>query len=434
MPRPSTALVLFDIPGRRYGGVRVNSPSKNQSFRILYTDDEGRPRERTKVGKDRAVAEAEVIARDLAARQHTFRVNNPNLADIMAYYAEGPGRPKRWTSEKSARRPKAIARRIFTAQDLNRPAADYCGADGPQLLQTILDRAARAGCAPGSSEYAKAGGLLKTLFDVAARDNLVALPYGNPAQHLRYRLHEFHASPDPQLLTVNYVGPELRPSTDRVLEFIEATREMFGDREALYIQVLAFAGLRPGEANALTHAQLRGDHPGIRVDHQVLELTAGEARASGGSTQQFRPPKWGQIRNAFCPDPVLDALRELPPVHTPGIPTQVLFPSRQGGLRWQSNWKRDVFTQVAQRVDWPYNTVQMRGRAERHWVWPAYGFRHHYANYLLKDLQMPLVAVARFMGHRDVRVTERMYLKTELADLDVAQRAYDAWAMARRSA
>ena len=432
MPRPSTAITAFTIPGRRYGGVRVNRPSKNDSYRILFTDDDGHPRERTRVGLASAEQAAEAIARELAARQHTGRLNNPSLGDLLAHYAEGSGRPKRWTSEKSARRPKAIARRIFTADDLHRPAAAFCDPENLHLLQGILDRAATMGCHPGSSEYAKAGGLLKTIFDVAARDDLISLPHGNPASHLRYRLHEFHSTPDPQLLTVNYVGPELRPSTDRVLEFIDATSRMFGDREALYVQVLAFAGLRPGEANALTPGQLRGDHPGIRVHQQILELTASEARASGGPTQQFRPPKWGQIRNAFCPDPILRSLRDLN--STSSASGKVLFPSPRGGLRRQGNWKRDVFIPVATHLNWPSHSVHTRGRTERHWVWPAYAFRHYYANYLLKALQMPLVAVARFMGHRDVRVTERMYLKTELADLDVAQSAYAAWEEARRGA
>ena len=64
MPRPSTAITAFTIPGRRYGGVRVNRPSKNDSYRILFTDDDGHPRERTRVGLASAEQAAEAAPAD----------------------------------------------------------------------------------------------------------------------------------------------------------------------------------------------------------------------------------------------------------------------------------------------------------------------------------------------------------------------------------
>lgn len=423
MVRPSNALIRFDIPGRRLGGVRVNQPAAGKrSYRVLWTDDNGSQRERTKPSLVEAEALAESIAIALAGNQPGDH-NDATLGDLLVYHLDGPGRSPKWTSEKSARWVAAVARRIFTEQDLTRDAHEYCSIEGRRLVQGILDRAARAGCKPGSSGYAKAGGLLKTLFDIGERDGMLTLPDGNPMQGMRYRLHHFSAAPSPELLTVNYIGPEQRPPTDRVHDFIDATRQMFGTREARYVEVLAFAGLRPGEANGLTRAQLRTDRPGLRIDQQLLELTPKEAAASGGETQQLRPPKWGQFRNAFYPQTLLDGLFELVDAQPIG-PNGVLFPTRSGALRRQGNWRRGVFIPVATRVGWPTERVVMRGRVETHWVWPVYAFRHHYANYLLKDLGLPLVSVARFMGHRDARVTERMYLKTELDDLDTADRLF----------
>lgn len=424
MARPSTALVAYDIPGRRRGGVRVLQPASGKaSYRVLWTDDAGRQRERTRTVFEGAEALAESIATDLAAQQPVRGLVDPTLGDLLIYHLDGPGRSKKWRSEKSARRPAQIARRLLAAADLAMPASRLVGPEGHAVLTAIMQRAQQRGCRPGSSEYAKAGGLLKTLLDIAERDDLLAMPAGNPMTAIPYRLHDFAADPDPRMLTVHYVGEELRPPTDRVLEFIDATEKRFGWREARYVETLAFAGTRPGEANALTVRQLRTDRPGLLIDQQVLELTAGEAVAIDGDSLPFRLPKWQRQRNAFLPPRLLNDLRTIAESHRLG-PHGVLFPSPRGQIRRQGNWRRDVFNPIAAHVGWPTQDVVVRGRQERHWVWPVYGFRHHYANYLLKDLNQPLVSVARFLGHRDVRVTERMYLKTELSDLDVAAAAH----------
>lgn len=426
MPRPSTALLVYEIPGRRFGAVRVHRPAEGKrSFRVVWTDDTGRQRERTATNVMAAEALAEQVATDLAALQPGTALSDPTLGDLLVYHLDGPGRSKKWRSEKSARRPAQIAKRILDPLDLTIPARDFVGPDGHALLTAIMTRAQQRGCRPGTSEYAKAGGLLKTLFDIAARDGLVTLGEGNPMSTVPYRLHEFAADPDPKMLTVNYVGEELRPPTDRVLDFIAATEKMYGWREARYVETLAFAGTRPGEANALTVAQLRTDRPGLLIDQQILELTASEASALDGNSQPFRLPKWQRKRNAFIPPHLLEQLHSIAAADQVGQ-FGVLFPSPSGHLRRQGNWRRDVFNPVAAHVGWPSRQVVTRGRVERHWLWPVYAFRHHYANYLLKDLDQPLVSVARFMGHRDVRVTERMYLKTELRDLDVAAAAHVA--------
>jgi integrase len=432
MPRATTALVVFDIPGRERGGVRILRPAAGKSsYRVLWTEEDGTCRERTRTNRELAEATAESVAVGLAAAVQVLPGSNPTLGDLLDYHLHGAGRPNRWTSEKSARRPAQIARRIFSEVDLARPAHDYLVPEGRLLLQDILNRAALAGCIPGGAEYEKAGALMKRLFDVAANDGLLALPAGNPMSGMRYRLQEYNADPSPQLLTVNYIGPELRPPTERVLEFIDAAERRFGAREGRYVEVLAFGGLRPGEANGLSGAQLRTDHPGILVNRQLLELTAAEARAAGGESQQFRPPKWGHLRNAAYPAPLLMKLREFAETNPSG-PKGVLFPNMScAGFRRQGNWRRDVFHPIAEYVGWPTQNVSIRGREETHWVWPVYAFRHHYANFLLKDLDVPLVKVARSMGHKDARITERMYLKTELDDLDSISSAYDTHLLGR---
>ncbi|HEX2857192.1 MAG TPA: hypothetical protein VHO26_06910 [Propionibacteriaceae bacterium] len=428
MSRPITAMAVIDIPGRRHGGVRIHQPAAGKaSHRVIWTDATGRQRELTRVGYDNALAAARDKAVELAAEvTGDDPDDDPTLGDLVDHYLNGPGRSERWTSPKSARRPAQIARRVLTLEDLDLPASGVVTDPTQAAVRAVMRRAVERGCPEGGGEYAKTGALLKTVFDVAYRDGLIDLPLGNPLDRLRYRTADYEASDSPQLSTVRYVGEEERPPTDRVLDFQAAATRMFGPAEGLFIGVLAFGGARPGEAIGLGPGQIRRDRAGLLIDRQVLELRRTEAAASGTATQVFKLPKWNLRRNAWVAPDLHERLVDLADqtIRAGGGPDSVLFPHRAGGPRWQGNWRRDVFNRVAHEIEWPHEKVFVRGRWETHWLWPVYAFRHHYANYLLKDLNQPLASVARFMGHRDMRVTERMYLKTELTDLDVATAAY----------
>ena len=433
MARATTALVDIEIPGRARGGVRVHRPAEGKaSYRVVWTDNERRQRERTfrsyQLALDAAHAPALSLASAAGQADSTPSVA-VTLGDLVDHYLFGAGRSPKWTSPKSARRPRDIARRVLTATDLALPVEQLVGRQGVPHLAAIMQRAEALGCPPGGGEYDKTGQLLNTLLTVGARDGLLDLSAGNPMTVIKYRISDYQLSDAPQLQTVRYVGEEERPSTDRVHEFIDAARHRFGNREALYFETLAFGGLRPAEANGLGPGQIREDRAGLLVDRQLMELRRVETSGTG-QTQRFALPKWGLKRNAWIAPDVHERLTELAAQvrRDSDLPPgqQVLFPAPHGGYRWQQNFRRTVFCVVAQEVGWPTVTVQTRGRAEQHYEWPLYAFRHHYANFLLKDLQQPIVAVARWMGHRDSRVTERMYLKTELADLDRASAAYDS--------
>lgn len=420
----SGPVVHFQIPGRPLGGVKVYHPGAGKrSYRVVWTEAPHAVRERTRTNRELAIELAESIAVDLASEMTPTRSADPVFAELVHYHLYGPGKSKRLTSPKSERRPITIARRILTDEHLSLPASHYTGIDGSRALQQILNRASTMGVAKGGWEYEKAGELLRTVLRVAARDGLIELPHGNPMDNLKFRRHHFTIGHGRGLRTVDHVGPEARPPTQRVHEFIDAANTMFGSREARYIEVLAFGGLRPGEANGLTVGQL-GEHAGLYIDRQLMELTPAEAERDGGPTIQVRLPKWQMKRNAFYPSVYLNKLRTLAEEESLG-PTDFLFPTARGGPRRQNNWRRDVFKPVAAHVNWPTTAVHVRGRLEQHFLWPAYSFRHHYANHLLKDLGIPLVNVAMFMGHRDSRVTELMYLKDESADLVAADAAYE---------
>lgn len=370
MSRPVTAIAVVNIPGRPHGGVRVHRPAAGKnSHRVVWTDNAGRQRELTRVGYDEALAAAQDKAVELAsevAGENLSDEEDPNLGDLLDHYLYGAGRSERWTSPKSARRPAQLARRVLTDDDLNVPGGVLVTDPSRTALTMIMRRAVERGCPEGGGEYAKTGALLKTVIDVAERDGLVDLPFGNPMDGMRYRISDYESSDAPQLMTVRYVGDEERPPTDRVLQFIDAATRRFGPIEGLFIGVLAFGGARPGEAIGLGPAQVRQDRAGLLIDRQVLELRRSEVEAGGTGTQIFKLPKWNLKRNAWV----------APDIHAQLVELSEQVIAKGGG---------DSALLFPQRVDWPRQRVFARGRWETHWTWPVYAFRHHYANFLLKD-------------------------------------------------
>ena len=425
MARPSTALTTYAIPGRARGPVRVHRPGRNKSsFRVVWTDDDGRQRERTFKSEQLAQTAAATLAHDLATSVSIQGRPAATFGHLLDHYLYGPGMSKKWRSEKSARRPRQLARRYLIPQDLEVTATDLAGPEGAAFCHLILDRVQQLGTRIGTQEYEKAGALLATVLDTAVRDGLIELPMGNPMRSIPHRMGQFSGRSDRRAANVVYVTEDLRPSTDRLTEFVHHTDRLFGELEATYVRVLAFGGLRPGEANALTPRQvLTGNHDGLQIDQQLLELTATEAAEVDGATQQFRLPKWGRIRDAWIPPELRADLLRLASERSLA-PDDVFFPAPSGSLRWQGNWRRNVFNIVATEADWPSHKVFIRNRTERHWSWPVYAFRHHYANYLLKECEVPIYLVSDYMGHRHTWITEHMYAKPQRADLDFATSAH----------
>lgn len=425
MGRPSTALAIYEIPGRQRGAVRVHRPADGKSsFRVIWTDDRGKQRERTYPARDTADNAAAAIAESLATAVRTSTPEAHTFEQVLEHHLYGDGMSPRWRSPKSVRRPRQLARRYLIAEDLAFPASALGGHEGISFCNRIMARVQALGTKPGTQEYEKAGALLSATLDVAVRGGLIQLPLGNPMRTIDYRMAHFTTKADRRSAVVEYVPEELRPSTTRVLDFVDCITNTFGEREGLYVRTMAFGGLRPGEANILTPRQvLRGDHDGLQIDQQLLELTAEEASSSDSRTQQVRLPKWGLIRDAWVPPELRVDLLEWASRHQLS-PDDVFFPSPRGQLRWQGNWRGNVFNKVAERVAWPHQFVHTRGRLEKHWLWPVYAFRHHYANYLLKECEVPIYLVSDYMGHRHTWITEHMYARPQRADLDFATAAH----------
>ena len=92
MARPITALTVYEIPGRHRGAVRVHRPAVGKSsYRVVWTDNDGKQRERTYPSEDVATTAAATLAESLA---YAVRVGIPDaltFEHVLDHYLYGDG-------------------------------------------------------------------------------------------------------------------------------------------------------------------------------------------------------------------------------------------------------------------------------------------------------------------------------------------------------
>lgn len=431
MSRATTALAVYEIPGRTRGSVRVHSPASGKaSHRVVWTSDAGRQVERTRVGFEAACAEAHRVAVELASTVPTEgrRAGQPTLGEMLDSYLDGAGRSPQWTSHNSSRRFRQVARRILQPEDYAVTADVIVGDPDLTFLRRVMAHAQELGCAPGGREYAMAGLLLKTTLDAADRVGMIDLPDGNPMARIDYRARLPRASArSRELRNVEYVSEQLRPPADAVNALIAAADDLAGEAYGTALGVGGYGGLRLGEILAVRAEQvLRPDlvaAGGLHVDRQLVEMTRAEA-GPDVPLLTFGVPKWGSVRTTWVAPHVHGRLVELArAVEREKGPHGLLFAAPRGGAMSRSNFRSRVFVPAAVAAGWPRGEEWKRGRVEHPWQWTLHNLRHGYANYALKDARQPLIFVAEWLGHDDVRVTARMYERPEIADIAAATSA-----------
>lgn len=183
----------------------------------------------------------------------------------------------------------------------------------------------------------------------------------------------------------------IRPAAPLVVEQMrEHLLEEGNVRDATLVSILAYAGLRPGEALAL-----RWDH--VRSKTLLIEDAVAYGEAKETKTEAIRSV------------PILQSLRddlEYWRPRAPKYPGDLIFPSRsRGGKPWAreayKSWGQKAFKRAAIAVDRPDLS--------------PYALRHSLASLLLRQ-GMSVVEVAAIMGHQPT-----MCLSTYahvIADLD----------------
>jgi integrase len=163
--------------------------------------------------------------------------------------------------------------------------------------------------------------------------------------------------------------PEVRPLSPRTVETLRAA---LGPRDATLVAVLAYAGLRPGEALALRWEDVRE-----RTLLVERALTWGEVKAT----------KTGGTRTVRLLAPLAGDLAEWQLRCGRPAPRSLIFPARAGGPwpRWDwQNWRRRTFGAALEAAGVEHAR--------------PYDLRHSFASLLLAEGRS-VHYVARQLGH-----------------------------------
>ncbi len=171
----------------------------------------------------------------------------------------------------------------------------------------------------------------------------------------------------------------------RTPETVEAIRRQLDQQNAALVSVLAYPGLRPGEAYELRWADVLDDRGGPRNCLLVHRAISGD---------EVTTPKSARAREPELFKPVA---RELVELHLaqgrPGVDALVFRDAAGGHLRRQ-NWRRRVWIPALERAGVPY--------------FRSYDLRHTCATLLLYEGRT-LNEVAEHLGHADPGFTARTY-------------------------
>jgi integrase len=171
----------------------------------------------------------------------------------------------------------------------------------------------------------------------------------------------------------------------RTPETVEAIRTRLNQQNAALVSVLAYEGLRPGEAYALVWGDVLDDRGRPRKRLLVQRAISGD---------EVTTPKSQRDRE---PELVAPVARELAELHlAQGRPAMntLVFPDAAGGHLRRQNWRRRVWIPALEQASVPY--------------FRSYDLRHTCATLLLYEGRT-LNEVAEHLGHADPGFTARTY-------------------------
>ena len=171
----------------------------------------------------------------------------------------------------------------------------------------------------------------------------------------------------------------------RTPETIEAIRVQLDPGDAGLVSVLAYEGLRPGEAYVLVWSDVLDERARPRKRLRVRRALSG---------QEVSTTKSGRGREPELFRPVARELMELYVSRGQPDTTALVFPDSEGGHLRRQNWRGRVWIPALERAGVPY--------------FRSYDLRHTCATLLLYEGRT-LNEVAEHLGHADPGFTARTY-------------------------
>ena len=209
--------------------------------------------------------------------------------------------------------------------------------------------------------------VLKAMFNVAHKRGMVE---GNPALVLSIGSDEVRSIAPDEVLTAGQVD-ELAAA--------------IGDRYSALIFLLAYGGLRLGEAVALERSKVDVRRGRVLIDRSASEV---EGRLTFGPTKTR-----GSTRTITLPRFVVDHLSQ----HMERYPTEtgLLFSAPDGGPLRPNNFRRRVYGPALERADLPHQSI--------------HALRHVCASQLAAAGGNAVEIAAR-LGHSNAGITQRVYV------------------------
>jgi integrase len=192
--------------------------------------------------------------------------------------------------------------------------------------------------------------------------------------------------------------------TEELLRFRAAVAELATERDAVLLDLLAFAGPRIGEALALHGSRWWRDADG----NGWFDI---EERADRSSKRR-QPPKHRKRREMWVPAWLADDLEAIGPGDDGWW-----FGAPDGDTWPVDRWRKRRFDHWAATVGWPERDdychhssadpahteaiCPVGGQDRRRWRWSVHAWRHHAACYQLFEIGLDPEDVASHLGHRD---------------------------------
>jgi len=171
----------------------------------------------------------------------------------------------------------------------------------------------------------------------------------------------------------------------RTPETVEAIRAQLDPQNTALVSVLAYEGLRPGEAYALVWDDVLDDRGRPRKRLRVHSAISGEKLSTTKSQRAREPELFAPVARELVE---LYLARGRPELRT------LVFPDSEGGDLRRQNWRRRVWIPALERAGVTY--------------FRTYDLRHTCATLLLYEGRT-LNEVAEHLGHADPGFTARTY-------------------------
>lgn len=168
-------------------------------------------------------------------------------------------------------------------------------------------------------------------------------------------------------------------------EIVEAIRAMLSPQHSALVSVLAYEGLRPGEAFALEWEDVL-EASGQSRKRLLIRRALSDHRLSTTKSQRDRAPELFQ--------PVARDLLELYDAQGRPNPRRLVFPDSKGSYLRRQNWRRRVWSPALAAAGLTY--------------FRPYDLRHTCATLLIYEGRT-VNEVARHLGHADPGFTARTY-------------------------